>query len=110
MEEYIYYLICPIDLTVKYVGKSKDPQKRYKQHVSKLDKLKTPKREWLEMLFSKGLMPKCKVVEKCYGNARDREQYHVELNRATILNIHNPGKGCKSFSGRYPKKPTEASR
>ncbi len=103
-KEYIYYLICPIDKTVKYVGKSKDPQKRYKQHITKLDRLMTPKRLWLEDLFRKGLKPICRVVEDCVGDAREREHYHVELNKKTVLNIHRPKKGEKSFSGKYPKK------
>lgn len=104
MKEYIYYLICPKDGSVKYVGKTKDPKKRYKQHITKLDRLMTPKRIWLEGLFAEGLKPLCRIVEEVEGDARDREQYHVTLNEATILNIHNPSKGAKSTKGRYPKR------
>lgn len=106
MKEYIYYLICPIDGKVKYVGKTKHPETRYKQHVKKLDKLMTPKRIWLEGLFAENLMPIMKVVEEVPDgkNAREREQYHVTKNQDTILNIHNPAKGAKAFKGRYPKK------
>lgn len=102
MKEYVYYLICPIDKQVKYVGKSKNPATRYKQHITKLDKLMTPKRAWLEMLFRRGLKPICEVVCECEGDARDMEQHHVTLHKETILNIHNPQKGQKSFKGRYP--------
>lgn len=102
--EYIYYLICPIDKEVKYVGKSVNPKSRYYQHIKKLDKLMTPKRKWLEMLFSKGLKPEIEIVDSVIGDGRELEEYHVSLNKETILNIHNPGKGKKSFKGRYPKK------
>ena len=101
--EYIYYLIDPRDNVVRYVGKTANPERRYKQHLSKLDKLMTPKRRWIEELFALKLVPKCKVVERCEGNGREREQFHVSLNEATILNIHNPAKGVKSFAGKFPK-------
>lgn len=104
MKEYIYYLICPIDNKVKYVGKTKHPELRYKQHIKKLDKTLTPKRKWLEMLHSKCLEPYMEIVEEVEDDGRNREQYHVTLNKDTVLNIHNPDKGRKSFKGRYPSK------
>ena len=105
MVTYIYYLICPIDGKVRYVGKSSNPQRRYKQHITKLDRLLTPKRMWLESLFKKNLKPICKVVEKCDNDeqGRIREQFNVTLHKDTVLNIHSPEKGKKSFEGRYPK-------
>lgn len=96
MKEFVYYLICPIDNKVKYVGKSKNPKTRYKQHIKKLDKQSTPKREWLEKLFKKGLLPKMIIVEIFEGDARHIEQKHVKINEKTILNIHNPERGMKS--------------
>jgi predicted GIY-YIG superfamily endonuclease len=96
MKEYVYYLICPIDKKVKYVGKTKKPKTRYNQHIKKLDKQLTPKRRWLEFLFSKNLVPKLVIVEEIEGDARILEQKHVDLNKETILNIHNPEKGMKS--------------
>ena len=97
MSEFIYYLICPLTNEVKYVGKSKDPKKRYKQHINKLDKQETPKKKWLEILFEKKLLPIMKIVEEVEnGKGREREQFYCELNNKTILNIHNPEKGAKS--------------
>ena len=104
MIEYIYYLICPKTKEVKYVGKTKNPKKRYFQHIKKLDRSMTKKRIWLEMLFSENLAPILKIVEKCEnGNGREREQHHVTLNKETTLNIHNPEKGAKSIIGMHPK-------
>jgi hypothetical protein len=96
MKEFIYYLICPISNEVKYVGKTKNPKTRYNQHIKKLDKQETPKKMWLQDLFSKGLKPKLKIVEEINGDGRSLEQKHVTLNKNTILNIHNPEKGMKS--------------
>lgn len=96
-KEFIYYLICPISKKVKYVGKSKNPKSRYNQHIKKLDKQLTPKREWLENLFSKKLIPILQVIEEINEtNAREREQFHLNKNIDTALNIHNPEKGAKS--------------
>lgn len=105
MKTYIYYLICPVEKTVKYVGATKNPKTRFNQHVTKLDLLNTPKKIWLTMLFEKKLLPIMKVVDFAENEieGRTKEQYHVDLNRDTILNIHNPAKGKKSFK-RYPKK------
>lgn len=105
MNEFIYYLRDPNDGTVRYVGKSKNPVSRYHQHIKKLDALPTRKRKWLEGLFAKNQLPILEVAEECYENiAREREQYHLDLNKATALNIHNPAKGARSVSGMYPKK------
>jgi len=97
MKEYIYFLICPIENVVKYVGKTKDPKKRYKQHIKKLDKSQTKKKAWLQMLFEKKLLPTLKIIEETTGlNARNREQHFCDIHEKTILNIHNPTKGMKS--------------
>jgi predicted GIY-YIG superfamily endonuclease len=96
--EYIYYLICPITDEVKYVGKTANPKARYKTHINKLDKTNTPKRQWLESLFKKSLLPGFKIVEQHQDPeiARNHEQKHLDLHSKTALNIHNPKKGSKS--------------
>lgn len=102
---HVYYLLDPITKDVKYVGMSKNPKRRYRQHISKLDKLMTDKRKWLEGLFEKKLLPEIKIVGSYDSEkeGREMEQQHVTMNKNTILNIHNPGKGRKSFK-RYPKR------
>ena len=97
MIEYIYTLIDPVTDAVMYVGKSKNPKSRYNQHIKKLDKSLTPKKQWLLSLFEKGLKPKLEIVETVKdGTGREREQHYVTLHEATTLNIHNPSKGMQS--------------
>lgn len=96
MSEYVYGLVCPIDETVKYVGKSKNPKKRYQQHLKKLDKQMTPKRKWLENLASKNLSPRLLILSEIDGDAREEEQKYLDAFSDTTLNIHNPKKGAKS--------------
>lgn len=96
MKEYVYALICPIDGCVRYVGKTKSLKSRYNQHIKKLDKQATPKRIWLEMLFSKKLLPKMEVLVAVDGDARTEEQRFLDKHKETAFNIHNPEKGAKS--------------
>lgn len=104
MKTYIYYLRCPIEKTVKYVGATKNPKTRFKQHITKLDSLNTQKKIWLTMLFEKKLLPTMEIIDFAENETegREKEQYYVDLHKNTILNIHNPAKGEKSFK-RYPK-------
>ena len=97
---YIYYLQDPRNNEVKYVGATKNPKTRYKQHIKKLDKTPTPKKRWLISLFALGLNPKMKIVDKSDNerDARELEQHHLDINYTTALNIHNPRKGAKSKS------------
>jgi predicted GIY-YIG superfamily endonuclease len=98
MKIYIYGLFCPVEKTIKYVGKSKNLKKRYQQHIRKLDKQFTPKRKWLESLFEKKLLPILKILDESENeiDARKLEQFYCNENKNTILNIHNPEKGAKS--------------
>jgi hypothetical protein len=106
---YIYYLIDPNDKKVRYVGCSKNPKRRFYQHLHKLDVLHTDKRKWLESLFRNRQEPIMKVVKKCIGEeeAREQEQHHLDMHIETALNIHNPEKGAASREGHYPKRKEE---
>lgn len=102
--DYIYKLTDPRDGKARYVGKTSNYKRRYKQHLNHLDKLQTPKRKWIEELYSLGLKPQMVVIEQVKGDGREREQYWFDFYKATALNIHNPAKGLKSVKNRYPKK------
>lgn len=104
MKFHIYHLIDPETKEVKYVGMTNNPQRRYWQHIKNLDRRMTEKRAWLEGLFSRSLLPEIEIVDTADNEVEGRnlEQQHVTMNKSTILNIHNPGKGMKSFK-RYPK-------
>jgi predicted GIY-YIG superfamily endonuclease len=97
-QNHVYYLVDPRNNEVKYVGKTKNPKSRYKQHITKLDKTMTPKKQWLMELFAKGLQPKMIIAETVNGEGRIEEQAHLDKHKSTALNIHNPGKGVASRS------------
>lgn len=95
-KDYIYYLKDPRTNEVKYVGKTKRPKARFKQHITKLDKTMTPKKKWLLELRSKGLIPKMTIAQEVIGDGRKAEQFHLNKHKDTALNIHNPEKGAPS--------------
>ena len=89
----IYYLICPVDGKVRYVGKSRNPKQRYKDHVADVGDT-TGKKKWVTKLKSLGLTPVLKIVQQTNNLliARELEQRHLIKNIGTVYNIFQPAK------------------
>lgn len=98
---YIYVLICPIENKIRYVGKSKNPKTRYKQHLKDAEKKQnTKKQKWIRELKSKKLYPIIKIIDKEENEEKARilEEKNVIKNIDTIFNIHMPGRGSLSVA------------
>lgn len=63
--EYIYALVDPRTKEIRYVGRSKSPDRRHLQH--KLSKERTPKGAWIEELRSAGIEPQMVILQKLPG-------------------------------------------
>lgn len=65
MANHIYVLHCPIAGTVRYVGKTKNPAKRLKSHVSaaRTNAYKHHTSAWIRKLLSVGLEPVLEIVQ-----------------------------------------------
>lgn len=65
MTNYIYTLYCPIADTVRYVGKTTNPEKRLKSHVSaaRTNAYKHHTSAWIRKLLSVGLEPHMEIIE-----------------------------------------------
>ena len=73
---YIYTLEHPLTNQVRYVGKTTNIKRRYKQHL--YDKRSTYKGCWVKSLRSEGLKPIIKVIEECTeANWQEREKYWI---------------------------------
>jgi hypothetical protein len=75
MEIYIYTLSHPITNEVRYVGKTINVKRRYKQHL--YDKRNSHKACWVKSLKNEGLKPIMTIVETCSNNWQEREIYWI---------------------------------
>lgn len=98
---YIYTLSHPITNEVRYVGKTINIKRRYKQHL--YDKRTTHKANWIQSLRKKGLKPVLTIVEICEENWQEREVFWI----SQFDNLTNflPGGGVD-----YKKVTTKETR
>lgn len=61
---WIYALLDPRNNEIRYIGKSKDPQKRFKQHIYTSSKENTRKGNWIKSLIKKDLKPILKILKE----------------------------------------------
>jgi hypothetical protein len=72
---YVYVLVDPVDSHIKYVGSSKKPEARFREHIASSNKpehywavtRKSPKEAWISDLLTKKLKPRLWVIEECSG-------------------------------------------
>lgn len=103
---YIYALICPIEKVPRYIGKTKNPKSRYKQHIAGAKKKQTTAKEkWLHSLSTKNLQPILKIFESeaNESKARELESFHVRTHIKTVYNMHDPKKGAKAIKDKDGK-------
>lgn len=72
---YIYTLSHPLTNEVRYVGKTINLKRRYKQHL--YDKRGKHKVNWIQSLKRDGLKPVLTVIEECTENWQEREKYWI---------------------------------
>lgn len=63
-KEFIYCLKDPRDNLVKYVGKSNNPKKRLKEHISESKTKKTKKERWINKLLKLGIEPTLEILKE----------------------------------------------
>jgi len=82
---YIYTLTDPKNNEVRYVGKTINPERRYKQHL--YDKRRSHKASWVQSLRNDNLKPIMSIIEECTeSNWRDSERYWIQqFNNLTNL-------------------------
>lgn len=89
MEIYIYTLEHPITNEVRYVGKTINIKRRYKQHL--YEKRPSHKASWIKSLRKENLKPIIKIIEICtIDNWIDREIYWISVFD-NLTNIRSGG-------------------
>ena len=84
---YVYSLRCPVDNQIKYIGYSKTPEKRFKQHIYNRSNEKVY--QWVKSLKKMGLLPQFEILSKHIDlhNAYDNESALIYANRETVFNV-----------------------
>lgn len=108
MTTFIYALIDPRDLNVRYVGKADNPKQRYSHHCHpKARPIRANKRAhhltrcgaWVRGLINQGLLPQMVTLEECsMDNWRERERYWIAHHRNDKLtNLTLGGEGLVGY-------------
>lgn len=91
----IYSLVDPRDNQVRYVGASKNPQRRLWQHLNRSkDENNLKKRLWLEELVQHGHVPKLSIIEEnlTKGEVLQREKHWIQVyleQGASLVNMRD---------------------
>lgn len=110
--EYVYTLSDPRDNSVRYVGKTNNPQERLIFHLS-LRESNQPKNEWIQELQGLELTPTMTVIETVYYDiphkttASQREKYWIDFYRRQGAHLFNVVKKLKPRSPVVYKDMTE---
>ena len=116
MENTFIYALCdPINSNVRYIGKSNNPKKRYRTHISEHGNYY--KLSWIKSLKRKGLKPKLIIIDEV--NIKDWkfwEMHYISLYlswgfKLTNLTNGGDGSGLKNkkgyWYGKYRSKETK---
>ena len=112
MKTYIYVLICPITKQVRYVGKTNNPDERYRNHLNKAHNKGTHKRNWINSLKMKDLKPVFEIIDEVdVKDWKEKEKYYIKYysdNGFDLVNYTNGGDGL-SFGNQTSFKKGQKS-
>lgn len=106
-KSYVYALLCPLEGNVRYVGRSHDPAKRYKQHIALADLPKdkplSARHRWIRELRDRDLEPELailEVLERGEGERRYQHDRRVEdAERYWIARLASKGHPLTNANG-----------
>ena len=94
---YIYVLKDPRDGSVKYVGMTKNPKKRFYDHCRDRKRKNNKKSTWTNSLFNSGLKPTMEIIKEAESsNIHIWEEYfiaHYKKIGCNLLNYDDKGIG-----------------
>ena len=111
----IYVLKDPDTHIVKYVGRSVQPDTRYRQHIfsAKKDGPKDSKSSWIRSLLNKNKKPILEIIDECsLSEAIDREIFWINEYRKTgnLKNQRDLVQNTYSFSEESRKKMSNSAK
>lgn len=115
MTVYIYGLFCPIENTVRYVGKSNKPENRFRAHLSaaRRSSYEHHTSRWIRKLLSQGRRPTLVILEEVAAEVRWQDVERAYIASAAdwgwkLTNSTAGGEGldfiCPEASAKYRAK------
>lgn len=98
----IYALRHPLTGEIRYIGKSKDAQKRLKAHIRRSREQDWPVSRWIRKLALDGLTPSITIITSVEGDWQSVERGLIEVARAEGFRLLNVAAG-----GEAPYCPPE---
>lgn len=91
---YIYALLDPDTLKIRYIGKSKNPIARLSHHISHCITGKSHSARWIRKLITNNKRPLVQIIEQASdGIIFERERYWIAYYRNTGVNLTNNSDG-----------------
>lgn len=114
MKNYIYVIKDPDTDEVVYVGKTKNPERRYKDHTRRcIGKYRSLLDRWKNELLKSNRLPKMNIIKECDSTDVDFwEKYYISEYRKSqkILNMTDGGDGLQNPSDEVRRKIGEKSK
>lgn len=102
MPNYIYALLCPSG-NIRYIGKTNDPTKRLRRHISraKYHETKSHAANWIRSLLRDGKKPELRILEELDDSADwvSREIALIEEHRKAGHDLTNATAGGEGVCG-----------
>lgn len=108
---YIYTLTDPITKDIKYVGKTKNLNYRFKKHINESKKKRTYKEKWIDSLIIIGLLPIMDILD--IVNEADwcfYEMYWISQIKTWGFNLTNGTSGGEGSDGFKGKKHSDETK
>lgn len=95
---YIYGLYSTSNNTIRYIGYTNNPNRRYSEHLKRSKYLNFRKDTWIQSELNKGFKIKIKVLS-CTSllnvyNAEEETIYNYRHQGIDLVNGNNGGRGC----------------
>ena len=109
MTTYIYILQDPDTLSVRYVGKTTNPRKRFYQHTNKKVQEVSKRRylsKWILKLLKVNKKPLMTIIDETESDWKNLEQYWIEQFKTWGYRLTNLTIGGEGLVGYIHKKET----